>query len=173
MERSLSWLHAATSDEGVDAIDKLEVSGGGANVVCGSSASAVDGDFECFADFAHTLVAESAEAFDQRPDRNALDRIEVDDRDERDRVVRGLEEDLRRDTADCGCARPDQGAPQSRDRRVSGEHHYRPAPDLWKLAPPNIASRRKRSHDAPAGARNEARSPHASASSSGCLSYAT
>ena len=135
-----------------------------------SSASAVDCDFKRLADRTHALVAESTEALDQRSDGNALNRIEIDDRDERDRVFRGLEEDLGRDAADRGCARPDQGAPQTRDRRVSGEYDYRPAPDLWKLAPPEIASRRKRSQDAPAAARNEARSPHSSASSSGCAS---
>lgn len=138
-----------------------------------SSALAVDGDVERFADLTHTLIAESAQALDQRSDRNALDRIEVDDRDDWDRVVRRFEEDLGRDVADRGCARPDQGAPQPRNRRVSGEYDHRPAPDLWKFAPPDITSRWKRSHDAPAAARNEARSPHSSTSSSGCASYAT
>ena len=118
----------------------------------------------------HTLAAKSAEALDERPDRNALDGVEVDDRDERDRVVRGFEEDLGWDVADRGCAWPDKGAPQTWDRSISGEYDHRPAPDPWKLAPPQVTSRRKRSHDAPAAARNDARSPHSSASSSGCAS---
>jgi hypothetical protein len=135
-----------------------------------SSGLAVDRDLERLADLTHAVVAESAEALDQRPDRDALDRIEIDDRDERDRVVRRLEEDLGGDPTYRGRARPDQRPPQTRDRRVSREYDHRPAPDLWKLAPPDIASRGKRGHDAPAAARNEARSPHSSAWSSGCAS---
>lgn len=135
-----------------------------------SSASTVDGDFERFADLVHAVVAESAQALDQRSNRDALDRVEIDDRNEWDRVVWRLEEDLGRNVADRGRARPDQGTPQARDRGVSREHDHRPAPDLRELAPPDITSRRKGRHDAPAAARNEARSPHSSASSSGCSS---
>lgn len=135
-----------------------------------SSASTVDGDFEGFADLVHAVVAESAQALDQRSNRDALDRVEIDDRNKWDWVVWRLEEDLGRDVADRGRARPDQGTPQARDRGVSREHDHGPAPDLRELAPPDITSRRKGSHDAPAAERNEARSPHSSASSSGCSS---
>ena len=113
-----------------------------------SSVVAVDGDFERFADFTHAVAAESAEALDERSDRNALDRIEIDDRGKRDWVSRRLEENLGRDAADRGRARSDQSTPQTWDRRVSREYDHRSASDLWKLAPPDITARRERSHDA-------------------------
>jgi hypothetical protein len=68
---------------------------------------AVDSDLERFAELTHAVVAESAEALDQRPDRNALNRIEIDDRGERDWVSRRLEENLGRDAADGSRARSD------------------------------------------------------------------
>ncbi len=135
-----------------------------------SSAFAVDGDLERVADLMHPVAAQTAQAFDERPDRNALDRIEIDDRDERNRVIRRLEENLGWDPADRSRAWADERTPETRDCGVSRKHNHRPAPDLRKLAPPDIASRRKRRHEEPAAARNEARSPHSSASSSGCAS---
>src|SRR6476659_8262785 len=83
----------------------------------GWSAAAVDGDLERLADLAHAHAAKSAQAFDQRSYRNALDRIEIDDRYQRNRVVRGLEENLSRDSPDRGRARSDQCTTQTRDRR--------------------------------------------------------
>src|SRR5436190_6887609 len=78
-----------------------------------SSAVAVDGDLERRADLTHAVVAESAESLEERSEGNALDGIEIDDRDERDRVVRRLEEDLGLDPADRGRARSDQCTPQT------------------------------------------------------------
>src|SRR4051812_48605328 len=118
----------------------------------------------------HAVIAEATQAVNQRRHRDALDRIEIDHRDERDRVVRGLEQDLGRDPADRSRARPDERTPQTRDGCVAGEDDDRPTPDLRKLAPPDIAPRGKRAHDAPAAARKEARSPHSSFSSSGWTS---
>jgi hypothetical protein len=91
---------------------------------------AVDGDLERFADLPHTVVAESAQAVDQRSNRDALDRVEIDDRNEWDRVARRLEQDLGRDVANRGRARPDQSTPQTRDSSVTREYDHRPAPDL-------------------------------------------
>jgi hypothetical protein len=54
------------------------------------SALAGDGDVESVADLTHPVVAESADALDECPDRHALDRIKVNDRDARDRVFRRL-----------------------------------------------------------------------------------
>ena len=50
---------------------------------------------------------------------------------------------------------PDQRATQTRNRGVSGQHDNRPTFDLRKLTPPNLATRRKDSHDAPTASRNE------------------
>ena len=73
-----------------------------------SLAVAGDGDFEGAADLAHPLVAETAEPFDQRPERHALDRVEVDDRCPRDRIHGRLEQHLTRKSTDRRRARPDE-----------------------------------------------------------------
>ena len=138
----------------------------------GRSGFAGDGDLERGTDLTHPRVAESAQALDKRPERHALDRVEVDDRRKWDRVVAWLEQYLTRKPADCGRAWPDQCAMQPRNRRVTGKHHDRAAPDLRELAPPNLTSGRKRSHDAPAAARNESSWPHSSLEPGGCVSYA-
>ena len=65
----------------------------------------------------------------------------------------------RRNPADRRRAGSDQRATQTRNRGVSGQHDNRPTFDLRKLTPPNLATRRKDSHDAPTASRNEARSP--------------
>ena len=72
------------------------------------SGFAGDRDLEGSADLSHPLIAESAEALDERSERHALDRIEVDDGGPRDGVLVRLEQHLTWDTADCGCARTDQ-----------------------------------------------------------------
>jgi hypothetical protein len=118
-----------------------------------------DGDLQGSANLTHPLVAESAEALDERPQRHALDRVEVDDRGQWNGVLARLEQHLTRDTTDPRRAGSDHRASKARNRDVSREHHDRPAPDTGKLTPPDLSSRRKRRHDAPAAVRNEARSP--------------
>jgi hypothetical protein len=140
--------------------------------VAAELAAAGDGDFKRSADLTHPVVAESAEAFNERSQRHTLYRVEVHGRPPRDRVIAWLEEDLARDPANSGRARPDQSAAQPWNRSVSGQHDDRPTSDLGELTPPHLASDRKCGHDAPAAARNEAKSPHSSAASSGDLSYA-
>jgi hypothetical protein len=130
------------------------------------------GDLKGCADLSHPVVAEPAEAFDQNCDRNALDGIEVDGRGQGDRVITRLEYDLARDPADGGSARSDQRAAESRNRGVARKNDDRPTPSLAELAPPHLAPCGQSGHDAPAAARNDARSPHSSTSSSGCASYA-
>jgi len=136
------------------------------------SAFAGNSDIEGPADLLHAPVAESAETLDECRERHALDRIEIHDRGARHGIVARLEQHLARDAADRRCAGSDQRAPKTRDRRVSRQHDDRPAPDLGKLTPPDFSPRRKRVHDEPAAARNEARSPHSSPESSGTRSYA-
>ena len=112
------------------------------------------------------------EALDERRQRDALDRIEVHDRRARHGIVAWLQQHLAWDAADRCRAGSDQRAAETWDRRVSRQHDDRAAPDLGELTPPDFSPRRKRVHDEPAAARNEARSPHSSPASSGRRSYA-
>src|SRR5205823_126671 len=84
----------------------------------------------------------------------------------------GLEQHFARDAADGGRAGPYQRATKPRDRSVPRQHDDRPASDLGKLTPPDLTSGRQRRQEAPAASRNDARSPHSSAASSGYRSYA-
>jgi hypothetical protein len=131
-------------------------------VASAADLAAGDGDFEGGADRTHPIIAEPAEAFDKRSERDALDRIEVDDRCPRNRILAWFEQHLAGDPADRGRTRSDQCAPQPRNRGISREHDDGPTSDLGKLAPPHLASGRDRGHDAPAAPRNEAKSPHSS-----------
>ena len=64
------------------------------------------------------------------------------------------------------------GASQARNRRITREHDDRSPADVGQLAPPHLSpcGKRARAHDAAAASRNDARSPQASGSSSGCSS---
>lgn len=126
-----------------------------------------DRNSDCTADLAHAIVAESAEAMDEPPHRDALDRIEVDRRSLRYRVIAGFEDHLARQAADRRRARSNQGPPQSRNRGVARQHDDRTATSVRNLTPPHLASRRQCAHEAPAALRKDARSPHSSCSSIG------
>src|SRR4051794_32024926 len=65
-----------------------------------ASACAGDGDLERLTDLAHSLIAESAEALDQRADGDAFDRIEIDGRPPRDWILCRLEQHLARKATD-------------------------------------------------------------------------
>lgn len=67
-----------------------------------ASALAVDRNLEGAADLPQAGIGETAEPFDEHPDRDALDQVEVDGRTTRDRVVAGFEDDLAGERAD-GC----------------------------------------------------------------------
>jgi hypothetical protein len=69
---------------------------------------ACHGDFERVADLTHPLVAESAQALHERSERHALDRVEVDGRGPRYRILARLEQDLALDPTNRGRARADQ-----------------------------------------------------------------
>ena len=56
-------------------------------VATSSSSFAGDGDLEGFADLTHSAIAQSPEALDKCSERHALDRVEVDDRGPRDRIL--------------------------------------------------------------------------------------
>jgi len=106
------------------------------------SGRTIDGDLEGGADVAHAGVAQAAEAFDEDRDRDALDRVQVHGAAARHRIVAGLEDDLAWEVADRGGARGDQGAPQPRDRRVSGQDDDWAAGDVGELAPPDLSPAR-------------------------------
>lgn len=57
---------------------------------------AVDGDLECCAYLAHPGVSQPAEALDQYGHRNTFDRVEIDRRTARNRVLIGLENNFAR-----------------------------------------------------------------------------
>ena len=137
-----------------------------------STAVATNGDFERSADLPHPVVAQPTETLHERPDRHGLDRVEVHDGGAWYRVLARLERNLGREPPDRRRTRPDQCAAQAGNRNVPRQHYDRPATGLRELTPPELTSARKRVHDAPAAARNEARSPHSSRSSRGCVSYA-
>lgn len=90
-----------------------------ANRLAGRSAFAGDSDLERLADLEHPVIAESAETLDERPERDALDRIEIYNRPAWHGIVSRLQEHLARDSADRRRARPDQRAAEARNRRVS------------------------------------------------------
>jgi hypothetical protein len=131
---------------------------------------AVDRDGERPADLLHALVTQATQPIDEHTDGNALDRVEVDRAHLGYRIGARFEQHLARQLADGRRARRDKGAPETRDRDVSAQHHDRSTADVWQLAPPHLTSTRLVAHEADAAARNDARSPHSSASSSGCTS---
>ena len=134
------------------------------------SAVAVDRDFEGATDLPQAGIGQTAESFDEDADRDALDRVEVDGRAPRDRIVAGFEDDLAGERPDGRRAWRDEYAPKSRDRRVTRQDDDRAPADLGELAPPQLAPSGQDAHEAAAAWRNEVRSPHSSGSSSGCSS---
>jgi hypothetical protein len=124
------------------------------------------------ADFTHAIVAEPSETLDQDSERHALDRVQVDRGSARNWIATLLQYDLARQAADRGRTGCDQRAFQPWNGCVTREHHDWPSADIRQLAPPHLSARRQRAHaqDAEAASRNDARSPHASASSGGCAS---
>lgn len=135
-----------------------------------SSIVAVDGDGECRADLPHSSIGESTEPLHQRRDGDALHRIEAHDTAPRDRVLSGFEAYFADQAADRRGAGSDERSAVSRDHRVAGKNHHGATADVCYFAPPDFTASRLRRHERAAASRNDARSPHASGSSSGCSS---
>jgi len=138
----------------------------------GPLAVTVHGDVERLTDGSHPLVSQPSQPLDKHRDRNALDRVEVDSRSQRDRVAVRLDDDLARETSNRRRTRRDERASQPWDCRIAREHDDWPPADVWQLTPPELSSRwdGARGHDAAAASRNDARSPHASGFSGGVVS---
>lgn len=126
------------------------------------SALAVDGDRERAADFLHAVIGESAEALYEDAGRDAFDGVEVHGAVAGDWVVGGFQRDFAGEFAERCRARCDECSSKPRDRGVPRQDDDGPAANIWKLAPPHLASRRKVAHEAPAASRNDARSPQSS-----------
>ncbi len=131
---------------------------------------AVDGNLESGKELTHSPVAQASEAFDEKADRDAFDRVEVDGRPPRDRVFAGFKHHFAGQTPDGRRARRDERPSQPRDSGVTRQHDHRAPPDPWGLAPPDLAPGRERAHEPAAASPKEAKSPHSSASSRGCAS---
>jgi hypothetical protein len=93
-------------------------------------AVAIHGDIECYADFAHPIVAKPSETPHEDSDGNALDRVEVDRRPPRNWIVSRLHNNLAGETADRGCTRRNERAPQPWNGRITGKHHDGPPADI-------------------------------------------
>lgn len=102
----------------------------------------VDRDGKCGTDLAHPIVTQPADAFNQRRDRHALHRVEVDGAGSVDRIFTRFEDNLARKPPDRCRTRGDQGSAKTRDRHVPRKHHHRTAPNLRRLAPPHFTTRR-------------------------------
>ena len=137
--------------------------------MAGRMSVAVDSDLERIAHLAHLAVSQASESFDENSDRHALDRVEIGNARSRYGILAGLEGDFTGELADRRCARSNERSAKARDRRVSRQHDDRATTDLGKLAPPHLAPLR-RTHDAAAASRNDARLPHSSSVSSGVSS---
>lgn len=133
----------------------------------GRSALAVHCDRQSGTNLFHSQVAQAAEPLHENAGRHALDGVQVDGGSARHRIFAGIQHDFARQVANGRGARSDQRAPKSWDGCVSGEDHDGSPADVRELTPPEFATRRNRCHDAAAASRNDARSPHSSASSSG------
>lgn len=131
---------------------------------------AVDRDFKGCADGAHLGVGKPAKPADQYCDRDTFDGVEVHRRTAGDRVGTGFKHNLAGKSPDSRGARCDECTSKPRDRRVTRQHNDWAPADLGHLTPPHLPACRKRTHEAPAARRHEARSPHSSGSSTGCSS---
>jgi hypothetical protein len=129
--------------------------------------NAIDGNRQCRANFSHSIVSQPAETFGERPHRNALYRVEIDERPKWDWIISGRKQNLTGQPSHRRRTRSNQRSSESGDRGVSGEHHHRATRYVRKLAPPHLPPHGQVLHDEAAASRNEARSPHSSDSSSG------
>lgn len=78
----------------------------------------VNRDGQSRTDLAHAIASKTAQPIGQCPNRNTLDRIQVDRRPKRDRIITRVKDHLTGQSPDCRCARSDQSSPKSRDGHV-------------------------------------------------------
>lgn len=123
---------------------------------------AVDGDRERPADFLHAVIGEPAEALYEDAGRDAFDGVEVHCAVAWDWVVAWFQWDFAGEFAERRRAWCDECSSKPRDRGVPRQDDDGPPADIWKLAPPHLASRWQVDHEAPAASRNDARSPQSS-----------
>ena len=131
------------------------------------SGGAVNGDFERLAKLPHPDVGKAPDPFGEYPEGDALDRVQVGHAVPWHRVVAWFEDNLTSQATDGRGARSDDRPPKARNGGVARQHDHWPPADVGKLTPPDVATSGQRAHDAAAAARNDARSPHSSSSSSG------
>lgn len=92
--------------------------------------AAVDSYGERLADLVQPNVAEATYPVDQHSYRNGLDQVEVHRSSTNHRIITGFQNDFAGKSAKRCCARSNQHASKSRDRRVSGEYDHGAAADL-------------------------------------------
>ena len=135
----------------------------------GRVSTAIDGDAQSVADLPHLAVRQATDPVDQHPDRDALDRVEIRDARSWDRILAGLERHLTRKPTNGRRTRRNERPSETRDGCVTRQYDDGAATYLGELTPPHLAARR-RTHDAAAASRKDARSPHSSSVSSGVSS---
>jgi hypothetical protein len=135
-----------------------------------ASGLTVDRNCEGSTDLTHAGVGEPAEAPHEHCDRDAFNRVQVDGRAPGDRIIARFQDNLAGERSYRRRARCHEYSSKPRDRRVTGQDDHGAPADLGQLTPPQLPPSRQRAHDTAAARRNDARSPHSSGSSSGCLS---
>ncbi|BBY59917.1 hypothetical protein MSAR_30530 [Mycolicibacterium sarraceniae] len=134
------------------------------------SSRAVDRNLQSRTDGAHPGVGEAAKPIDQHRDRDTFDRVQIHRGTTRDRVGTGFKNNLAGQPPNgCGAGRDDR-ASKPGDRRIARENNDWTPTDLSHLTPPQLSVCRKSAHESAAARRHDARSPHSSGSSTGCLS---
>ena len=119
------------------------------------------------ADLTDAIVAETAEALRERADGHTLDRVQIHGRHQRYRIETWLEHDFAREITDRGRTRCDHRPTKSGDRDITRQDDDRTRRQLRQITPPDFSAAGKIGHEEAAASRNDAKSPHASSSSSG------
>ena len=135
-----------------------------------SSWSAVDSDGQRSTHIAHSIVAKTTKAFGQCADRDTLNRVEVDGRTERDRILTSLEHNLTGNPPKIRRTWSNQRSPEPRDCCVTRQNDDGTTGHLRKFAPPDLSPRWQHRHEAAAASRKDANSPHSSGASIGSSS---
>jgi len=83
------------------------------------SVEAVDRHSHSVADSTHAIVAQTAETLCECSDRDALDRIEIHSRTQRDWIIVRLEDDLAVEATNGRCTRSDQSTSEPGDGNIT------------------------------------------------------
>ncbi len=94
------------------------------------------------ADLTHSFAVETTQPIRERADRNALYRVEVDGRSQRDRVLPGFKHNLAGKPSNVRGAGSNHGTPKSGNGSIARQHDNRATRCLRQLAPPDFASLR-------------------------------